>query len=61
MLCEVLQNAVMERTAQDWRFVNLQSITNLGSSSVQEVVSREAQLLLLEKQDIKVTLSKPLF
>ena len=56
MLCEVLQNAVMERTAQDWRFVNLQSITNLGLLSVQEVVSREAQLLLLEKQDNKVTL-----
>ena len=49
MFYELLQNAVMERRAQDWKFVNLQSITNLDSSSVQEVVSREAQLLLFWK------------
>ena len=42
VFCEVLQNGVMERTAQDWRFVNVQFITSLESSSVQEVLSREA-------------------
>ena len=45
MFCEVFQNAAMERTTQNWRFLNLQFITNLDSLSVQE-----AQLFLLKKK-----------